>query len=65
MASVITPVDKRYTDFMDEISPDELYEGLLAYGFFLKNCHQYLPLYLSSIIVKQYPFRLKQAGMTT
>ena len=50
---------------MDEISPDELYEGLLAYGFFLKNCHQYLPLYLSSIIVKQYQFRLKQDGMNT
>ena len=37
MASVITPVDKRYTDFMDEISPDELYEGLLAYGFFAEK----------------------------
>ncbi|MDY3015481.1 MAG: hypothetical protein SOR61_09995 [Evtepia sp.] len=37
MASVITPVEKRYTDFMDEISPDELYEGLLAYGFFAEK----------------------------
>lgn len=27
-------MDKKYTDFMDEISSDELYEGLLAYGFF-------------------------------
>ena len=25
---------KKYTDFMDEISSDDLYEGLLAYGFF-------------------------------
>ncbi len=24
---------KEYSDFMDEISNDELYEGLLAYGF--------------------------------
>ena len=24
---------KKYSDFMDEISNDELYEGLLAYGF--------------------------------
>lgn len=28
---------KRYTDFMDELSPDELYEGLLAYGFFAEK----------------------------
>lgn len=27
-------MDKKYTDFMDEISSDELYEGLLAYGLF-------------------------------
>lgn len=30
-------MDKKYTDFMDEISPDELYEGLLAYGFFAEK----------------------------
>ena len=24
---------KKYSDFIDEISNDELYEGLLAYGF--------------------------------
>ena len=30
-------MDKRYTDFMDEISSDELYEGLLAYGFFAEK----------------------------
>ena len=28
---------KNYTDFMDEISPSELYEGLLAYGFFAEK----------------------------
>lgn len=27
-------MDKKYTDFMDEISEEELYEGLLAYGLF-------------------------------
>lgn len=27
-------VDKKYTEFMDEISADKLYEGLLAYGLF-------------------------------
>lgn len=32
-----TLVDKKYTDFMDEISADELYEGLLAYGFFVEK----------------------------
>lgn len=32
-----TLVDKKYTDFMDEISSDELYEGLLAYGFFVER----------------------------
>ncbi len=30
-------MDKMYTDFMDEISADELYEGLLAYGFFVEK----------------------------
>ena len=30
-------MDKSYTDFMDEISADELYEGLLAYGFFAEK----------------------------
>ena len=30
-------MDKKYTDFMDEISSDELYEGLLAYGFFAEK----------------------------
>lgn len=27
-------MDKKYSDFMNEISSDELYEGLLAYGLF-------------------------------
>ena len=30
-------MDKMYTEFMDEISADELYEGLLAYGFFAEK----------------------------
>ena len=30
-------MEKKYTDFMDEISSDELYEGLLAYGFFAER----------------------------
>ena len=30
-------MDKKYTDFMDGISSDELYEGLLAYGFFAEK----------------------------
>lgn len=30
-------MDKKYTEFMDEISADELYEGLLAYGFFAEK----------------------------
>ena len=34
---VETSVDKKYTEFMDEISAEELYEGLLAYGFFAEK----------------------------
>ena len=30
-------MDKKYTEFMDEISSDDLYEGLLAYGFFAEK----------------------------
>lgn len=30
-------VNKSYADFMDELSDDELYEGLLAYGFFAEK----------------------------
>ena len=30
-------MSKSYCDFMDEISADELYEGLLAYGFFAEK----------------------------
>lgn len=30
-------MDKKYIDFMDEISDDALYEGLLAYGFFTEK----------------------------
>ena len=37
MALVFTTADKKYTDFMDELSSDELYEGLLAYGFFAEK----------------------------
>lgn len=38
-------LDRKYTDFMDEISSDELYEGLLAYGFFAEK----LPPVFSSV----------------
>ncbi len=34
---IYTSLDKKYTDFMDEISCDELYEGLLAYGLFAEK----------------------------
>lgn len=27
-------MEKKYSDFMDEITEDELYEGLLGYGMF-------------------------------
>ena len=37
MAEADTSVNKKYTDFMDEISSNELYEGLLAYGFFAEK----------------------------
>lgn len=30
-------INKKYSDFMDEISSDELYEGLLAHGFFAEK----------------------------
>lgn len=30
-------MQKSYCEFMDEITPDELYEGLLAYGFFAEK----------------------------
>jgi hypothetical protein len=30
-------VEKKYTEYMDELSADELYEGLLAYGFFAEK----------------------------
>ena len=30
-------MDKTYCDFMDEISEEELYEGLLAYGLFAEK----------------------------
>ena len=30
-------MSKSYAEFMDEITPDELYEGLLAYGFFAER----------------------------
>lgn len=56
-------MEKKYTDYMDELSADELYEGLLAYGFSLKSFHLYLLLYLSSIIVKLSIILLKQDGM--
>ena len=35
---------KKYVDFMNEISADELYKGLLAYGFFSEKI---LPIFTS------------------
>lgn len=32
-------MSRSYAEFMDEITPDELYEGLLAYGFLLRGFH--------------------------
>lgn len=37
MTSTDILAEKKYADFMDEISSDELYEGLLAYGFFAEK----------------------------
>lgn len=33
-------VYKKYTNFMDEISSDRLYEGLFAYGLFAEKIPQ-------------------------
>lgn len=57
-------MEKKYTDFMDEISSDELYEGLLAYGLFAEKLP---PLFTSVFFItaKQYLLHLQQCGMTT
>lgn len=55
-------MDKMYTEFMDEISADELYEGLLAYGFFAEK----LPPVFTAVnflnTAKHYLIRLKRGG---
>lgn len=49
---------------MDEISEDELYEGLLAYGFLQKNYLLYLLLFLFLIIVIVYKALFLLVGMS-
>jgi len=36
-------MSKSYAEFMDEITPDELYEELMAYGFFYNEYPKHLP----------------------
>ena len=50
-------MSKRYTDYLDEITADELYEGLLAYGFFAEK----LPPIFTSETFYKYSLKLKQA----
>ncbi|MBQ3350330.1 MAG: RNA-directed DNA polymerase [Thermoguttaceae bacterium] len=49
-------MSKRYTDYMDEITKDELYEGLLAYGLFTDK----LPPVFTSEMFYKYSLNLKQ-----
>ena len=49
-------MSKRYTDYMDEITKDELYEGLLAYGLFTDK----LPPVFTSEMFYNYSLNLKQ-----
>ena len=50
-------MSKRYTDYLDEITADELYEGLLAHGLFTEK----LPPIFTSETFYQYSLQLKQA----
>ena len=57
-------MSKRYTTYMDEISADELYEGLLAYGLFTEKLPPILTaeeFYRYSLIVQQ-PFSKADHG---
>lgn len=65
MALVFTTEDKKYTDFMDELSSDELYEGLLAYGFFAEKLPPVFTAVPFLITAKHLLPHLKQAGMNT
>ena len=47
---------KKYTDYTDEITADELYEGLLAYGLFTEK----LPPIFTSESFYQYSLNVKQ-----
>lgn len=49
-------MSKRYTDYLDEITADELYEGLLAYGLFTEK----LPPIFTSEEFYQYTLNLQQ-----
>ena len=55
-------MDKKYADFMDEISSDELYEGLLAYGLFTDKLP---PVFTSVPTVKLYQVRSSRVGKNT
>lgn len=54
-------MSKRYTDYYDEISADELYEGLLAHGLFTEK----LPPIFTSEQFYQYSLNLKQSFSKT
>ena len=49
-------MSKRYTDYLDEITADELYEGLLAFGLFTEK----LPPVFSSEEFYRYTLNLQQ-----
>ena len=48
-------MDKLYVDFINEITKEELYEGLLAYGLFSENFHRFYHLKDFMTIVKIKP----------
>lgn len=58
-------MEKKYTDFMDEIHPVNSTKAYLLTGSLLKGCRLYLPLFLSSITAKQYLLHSIRAGMNT
>ena len=45
-------MEKKYAEYLDEISSDELYEGLLGYGMFANKYLPYLHRFPSMIIAK-------------
>lgn len=57
-------MSKKYIDFMDEISEDELYEGLLAYGFFAEKLPPVFTAVPFLIIVTDYKVLFLLGGMS-